>query len=101
MENGYGILSIQDTSQTEDSDLEKAMAGYPAVLSAEVKEAFVAANAGNFEKSEKICLRLIEQKAVPEIQMLLGTDYFLQGHMHAAERVFRDLILDYPDCEEY
>lgn len=25
----------------------------------------------------------------------------LQDSMYAAERVFRDLILDYPDCEEY
>ncbi|MCD7715633.1 MAG: SEC-C domain-containing protein [Lachnospiraceae bacterium] len=101
MENRYGILSIQDASQTEDSDLERAMAGYPASLCAEVKEAFVAANTGDYKKSEKICLRLLDQKAVPEIQMLLGTDYFLQGHVHAAEQVYHDLILDYPDCEEY
>lgn len=99
--NGRNILRAYDSNPDSVIDIENVMREYPLSFADDVEAAFEAASEDDFEKSASICCKLLDYKAVPEIMLLLGTDYFMQGSFLAAERVFRDLIRDYPDNEEY
>ncbi|MCD7833319.1 MAG: SEC-C domain-containing protein [Lachnospiraceae bacterium] len=94
------------TVKTADEELRKAeiskvIASYPASMARDVRAVYSAAEKKEYQESAEICCRLLDQKEVPEIQMLLGTDYFLQGQFGPAEEVFSDLVTDYPEVMEY
>lgn len=66
-----------------------------------IKEAFQAAEEGEYEKAEGICCELLDYAPAPEILMLLGTCYFIQGKMPVARQVFSDLVCGHPEEKEY
>lgn len=95
------IINIKTKEQDTSEDVKKIMKQYPFNLQADVREAFQAAESGDFDRAEECCCKLLDVKAEPEIRMLLGTCYFLQGNMQSARMVFSDLAADDPEDEEY
>lgn len=93
-----GILKVKKT--TENDDMKKAFSAYSVVLHDHIREAFQAAEEGDYEKAEGLCCRLLDYKANREIAMLLGACYFVQNKMQVAEMVFHDLVCDDPEDTE-
>lgn len=96
-----GILSIKTVNHDLSAEIGTVMAHYPIMLQEDVREAYQAAEEKDYEKAEKLCCKLLDYKAEPEICLLLGTCYFVQGKMQDARKVFLDLTADDPKEIEY
>lgn len=97
----YKMISIEDNGQGAPEEMQKALKQYPIWMHGDVRDAFQAAEEKDYEKSAEICCRLLDYTADPEIQMLLGTCYLMQGKMELAQMVFTDLETIYPGEERY
>lgn len=95
------ILNIKTGDSISYDEIKEIVNQYPANLQPVVIKAFQEAEKENFKRAAKLCCDLLDQKAEPEIMMLLGTCYFMQDHMPVARQVFSDLVTDYPEKEEY
>lgn len=93
------IVTVKWKAQ-DKKEIEKLSKQYSLFSKASVEEAFQAVEEGQFEKAASLCCDLLDYKVVPEIQMLLGKCYFMQGHMQSAAMVFRDLQYTHPQEEE-
>lgn len=95
------IISLETTAEDFLAETQSALEQYPAEMQSDVRNAFQAAGAGEFDKSTQFCLKLLEYKPDAEIRMLLGTNYFMQAKLWEARNVFSDLTQDYPGEERY
>lgn len=82
------IIMMRGNEQELLKEIEKAGSQYPVFMRDRVKEAFQAADEGEYEKAEGICCELLDHAPAPEILMFLGTCYFVQGKMPVARQVF-------------
>lgn len=96
-----GILSISTKEYGLPIEINKVIARYPAALQADGLEAFRAAEEDDYGKAERLYCKLLDHMAEPEICLLLGICYFMQGKMENARRVFMDLTADYPEEPRY
>lgn len=87
--------------EDEPGKMEAAAACYPEENRRELREAFRAAEDGDYEKAAGLCCRLLDVRPVPEVCELLGNIYFLQGNMMTARMVFSDLTERDPEQENY
>lgn len=95
------MITIKGNEQDLIEEIEKAGSQYPVFMRDRVKDVFQATEEKQYEKAEGICCELLDYAPVPEIQMLLGTCYFVQGKMPVARQVFSDLLHDHPEEKEY
>lgn len=95
------ILSVKRSDQVLQEEIEKVTAQYALFSQSRVKELFQALEEDRFDEAASLCCELLDVKVVPEIQMLLGQCYFMQGNMQGAVRIFSDLRKAYPQEEEY
>lgn len=82
-------------------EIGEVAAKHSVFLQESVWEAFRAAENKEYEKAEELCRIILDAEVQPEIQMLLGTCYFMQGNFESAEAVFSDLVHTDPGNEDY
>ena len=94
------IISVKQ-NQDISKEIEKASAQYPVFMQDMVREAFQAADEGDFETADELCGKLLEYQEVEEIRALRGVCCFTMGDLERAEPIFKELTLDYPDTALY
>lgn len=94
------MITIETGQGSRREEIEKIVSEFPPELQVQVREAFLAEEAGDYAKAEKLCIRILDQDASkPEVRMLLGRCYFSRGKMKVASAVFSDLAYEFPKEE--
>lgn len=94
------IISVK-LNQDISKEIEKASAQYPVFMQDMVREAFQAADEGDFETADELCGKLLEYQETEEIRALQGVCCFTMEDLERAEPIFKELTLDYPDTALY
>lgn len=95
------IITIESEETVSTAEIQEVADKHSIFLRESVWEAFRAAERKEYEKAEALCCKILDSEVHPEIMMLLGTCYFLEGHMESARTVFSDLVSDFPERTEY
>lgn len=95
------IINIESDEMISAEEIREVAARHSVFLQESVWEAYRAAEQKEYEKAEQLCWKILDREVHSEIQMLLGTCYFIQGNMGGAEAVFSDLVQADPEKEEY
>lgn len=95
------IITIESGEAVSTAEIQEVAEKHSIFLRESVWEAFRAAENKEYEKAEALCCKILDSEVQPEIMMLLGTCYFIEGKMSIAKVVFSDLVSDFPEKPEY